>query len=386
MRKDFLPFSSPWLGEEEINEVVHCLRSGWLTTGLKVKRLEEAFSKWIGCQHAVAVNSCTAALHLSLEAIGVCPDHEVITSPMTFGATAGVIEHLKAKPVFADCDPRTFTINPGQIEDRISPKTKALIPVHFAGQACDMDPILDIAKSHNLAVIEDAAHALPTTYKGRNIGTLGDTTCFSFYVTKNITTGEGGMVTTNNPRYAERIRTMRLHGMTKDAWKRYSQNGSWFYEITAPGYKYNLTDIAASIGIHQLEKCDLFYERRKAIALTYTLAFSDLPAITPPRVMAHGIHSWHLYVILLNLDALLIDRDAFIRELLARNVGVSVHFIPLHLHPYYRDKYGYRPEDYPNAFDAFQRMISLPIYPKMTDADVSDVIESVRDVAERYRR
>ena len=386
MRTHFLPFSSPSLGEEEIREVVACLRSGWLTTGLKTTQFEDAFATFIGCEHAIAVNSCTSALHLALEAAGVRAGHEVITSPMTFAATAAVIEHLNARPVFVDCDPGTFNLDPHAIAQRISPRTRAIIPVHFAGQACDMDPILAVARQHNLSIIEDAAHALPTRYKGMIVGTLGDITCFSFYVTKTLTTGEGGMVVTNNSQYAERIRLMRLHGITRDAWKRYSQNGSWFYEISAPGYKYNLTDIAASIGIPQLHKSHLFYERRKTIAQIYTHALSDIPHIRTPSVMSYGEPSWHLYVILLNLDALAISRDMFIRELGLRKIGVSVHFIPLHIQPYYRKTYGYKPHDYPNAFAAYQRMVSLPIYPAMTDEDVADVVKAVGDIVRRFTR
>lgn len=386
MRADFLSWSSPSIGDEEIAEVISCLRSGWLTTGVKVKQFEEEFSKFIGSDNAIAVNSCTAALHLSLEAIGVRAGDEVITCPMTFASTAAVIEHLKAKPVFVDCEPETLTISPSAIEAHLSPRTRAILPVHFAGQSCDMDPILEIADRYSLSVVEDAAHALPASYKGRMVGTIGDLTCFSFYVTKNITTGEGGMVTTRDANLAQRIRLMRLHGMTKDAWKRYSQNGSWCYEVLEPGYKYNLTDIAASIGIHQLRKCDLFHERRATIAQMYTHLFADLPEILTPRVMNYGTHAWHLYVIRLDLNALGIDRDTFITELLARNIGVSVHFIPLHIQPYYRDTYGYCPDDFPNAWHAFQRMISLPIYPKMTDNDVADVIEAVRDLVRRNKR
>lgn len=386
MRQAFLPFSSPSLGEEEIAEVVSCLRSGWLTTGPKTKQFETQFADFVGSRHAIAVNSCTAALHLSLEAAGVTVGDEVITSPMTFASTAAVIEHLRAKPVFADCDPLTLTIDPTNIERNLSPKTKAIIPVHFAGQACDMTPILEIGKHYAIPIIEDAAHALPTTYKGGFVGTLGDMTCFSFYVTKTITTGEGGIVATNNSAYAEHVRAMSLHGMTRDAWKRYRHDGGWFYEILSPGYKYNLTDIAASLGIHQLQKCNEFHKRRERIAEMYTEAFSSIPAIRTPYHRGDGEHSWHLYVITLNLHALTIPRDRFIAELLHRNIGVSVHFIPIHIHPYYRDTYGYKPQDFPHAFHAYERMISIPIYPKMTDQDVADVIEAVLEIATLHKR
>ena len=385
-RKTFLPFAVPSIGDEEIADVVSCLRSGWLTTGIRARQFEEAFASYVGGSHAVAVNSCTAALHLALESVGVAQGDEVITTPMTFGATAAVIEHLKARPVFVDCDPLTFNINARAVEQSVTRKTKAVIPVHFAGQACDMDTISEIAGKNNFRVIEDAAHAVPTTYKGRMIGSIGDVTCFSFYATKNITTGEGGMAVTHNPDYAERMRLMSLHGMSRDAWKRYTQDGSWSYDILAPGYKYNMTDIAAAVGINQLAKCQSFYERRMRIAAMYHEAFSAIPEISPPFAGTHGQHAWHLFVILLNLEMLKIGRDEFIRELLASNIGVSVHFIPLHLHPYYALRYGYKPEDFPNAYQAFKRMISLPIYPRMTDADVHDVIEAVTRTVGRFKR
>jgi len=381
MRGEFLPFAAPLLGNEEIDEVVHCLRSGWLTTGLKVKQFEREFAEFIGAKHALAVNSCTAALHLALEAAGVGPGDEVITTPMTFTATAAVIEHLGARPVFADCAAETLNIDPAQIERRLSPRTRAILPVHFAGQACDMDAINDIARRHGVPVIEDAAHAIPTRYRGRMVGTLSDVTCFSFYATKNVTTGEGGMVVTDRDDIAERMRLMHLHGMSKDAWKRYTQNGSWSYEILAPGFKYNLTDIAAAIGIHQLRKCHAFHRRRLTIADQYDAAFADLPGISIPRVEDREGHGWHLYVIQVDPERLGIGRDAFIERLIARNIGVSVHFIPLHVHPYYRERYALRPDDFPNAWSAYERILSLPIYAKMSDDDVRHVIDAVRDIA-----
>jgi dTDP-4-amino-4,6-dideoxygalactose transaminase len=386
MRGEFLPFAAPLLGDEEIDEVVHCLRSGWLTTGMKVKQFEREFAEFIGAKHALAVNSCTAALHLALEAVGVGPGDEVITTPMTFTATAAVIEHLGARPVFADCIPETLNIDPAQIERRISPRTKAILPVHFAGQACDMDAINAVARAHGVPVIEDAAHAIPTLYRGRMVGTLSDVTCFSFYATKNVTTGEGGMVVTDRDDIAERMRLMHLHGMSKDAWKRYTQNGSWSYEILAPGFKYNLTDIAAAIGIHQLRKCHAFHRRRLAIADQYDAAFADLPGVSIPRVADRDGHGWHLYVIQVDRDRLTIGRDEFIDRLIARNIGVSVHFIPLHVHPYYRERYTLRPTDFPNAWSAYERIVSLPIYAKMSDDDVRHVIDAVRDIARESAR
>ena len=386
MRSGFLPFSQPLLGEEEIEAVVGCLRSGWLTTGMVVKEFERDFAAYVGCKHALAVNSCTAALHLALEAVGIGPGDEVITCPMTFAATVGVIEHLGGRPVLVDCEPSTLNLDPSRIEARITPRTKAILPVHFGGQPCDMDPILEIARAHGLAVVEDAAHALPSRYRGRMVGTLGDITCFSFYATKTLTTGEGGMAVTNHDAYAERMRLMHLHGMSHDAWKRYQQNGSWSYEILAPGFKYNLTDIAASIGIHQLRRCGAFHARRRRIARAYTAALSGLGGLETPRVTDERGHAWHLYVIQLDTENLDIDRDTFMRRLTAMNIGASVHFIPAHLHPYYRQKYGFQPGDFPNAFSAFQRIVSLPIYPKMTDQDVDDVIGSVRTLVEEHRQ
>ena len=386
MRAQFLPFSEPLLGEEEIDAVVDCLRSGWLTSGIKVGEFERDFAAYVGCRHALAVNSCTAALHLALEAVGVGPGDEVITCPMTFTATAAVIEHLGARPALVDCESSTLNLDPSLIEARITPQTRAILPVHFAGQSCEMDAILGIARAHGLPVVEDAAHALPTHYRGRMIGTLGDVTCFSFYATKTVTTGEGGMAVTDRADLAERMRLMHLHGMSRDAWKRYTQNGSWSYEILAPGYKYNLTDIAASIGIHQLRRAEAFHVRRRRIALMYTEALSGLRGVEVPEARDEGGHAWHLYVLRLVPEVLTIDRDTFIARLVAMNIGVSVHFIPLHLHPYYRDKYGFAPTDFPNAYEAFQRILSLPIYPKMTDDDVQDVIDAVRSLVEEHQR
>ena len=385
-RDRFLPFSEPLLGEEEIQAVVECLRSGWLTRGLRVQAFEQAFSAYLGCAHALAVNSCTAALHLALEAVGVGPRDEVITSPMTFAATAAVVEHLGARPVLVDCEPSGLNLDPAQIEAHLTPRTRAILPVHFAGRPCEMGAILEIARARHLPVVEDAAHALPARCDGRLVGTLGDIGCFSFYATKNITTGEGGMAVTNNDAYAERMRVMHLHGMSRDAWKRYRKDGSWSYDILGAGYKYNLTDVAASIGIHQLARCDTFHARRRLIARRYTEALSGLRGLRTPEAGNEIGHAWHLYVIQLEPEVLTIDRDEFIRGLTAMNIGASVHFKPLHLHAYYRSKYGYRPTDFPNAHDAFRRIVSLPLYPKMTDLDVEDVIGAVRGLVEAHQR
>jgi dTDP-4-amino-4,6-dideoxygalactose transaminase len=386
MQQGFLPFSMPDIGEAEIESVVDSLRSGWLTTGPKVRQFEEDFAKYVGCQHAVAVNSATAALHLALNAVGLAEGDEVLVPTMTFAATAEVVLYFKAKPVLVDCQQDTFNIDPGQIERAITSKTKAIIPVHIAGQACDMERILELARAHDLRVIEDAAHALPAHSHGKMIGTIGDITCFSFYATKTITTGEGGMATTENPEWAEHMRIMALHGISKDAWKRYTAEGSWYYEILYPGYKYNLTDIAAAIGIEQLKRCTHFGELRQRYATLYNEGFRDIPAVITPYVAPDVRHAWHLYVIQLDLEQLKISRDEFISLLRQENIGTSVHFIPLHLHPYYRDAFGYRPEDFPTASSVFERIVSLPLYTKMTEADVQRVIETVRVLVKRHRR
>jgi perosamine synthetase len=385
-RDHFLPFHCPVIGEEEIAAVVKVLKSGWLTTGAKVKEFEKNFSQFVGSNHTVAVNSGTAALHLALEAIGIKEGEEVILPTMTFAATAEVVLYLRARPVLVDCEPGTLNMDPDQLEAAVTPKTKAIIPVHFGGQPCDMDRILEFARAHRLKVVEDAAHALPARYKDRLIGRIGDITCFSFYATKTITTGEGGMATTENPEWAESMRMLSLHGISHDAWKRYSAEGSWYYEILRPGYKYNLTDLAASLGVEQLKKCESFFEERKRIAETYDDGFADLPEITTPVCRPDVQHAWHLYVIQLRLERLTITRNQFIEALKKANIGTSVHFIPLHLHPYYRDTFGYQPQDFPNAYSAFERIVSLPIYPGLTASDVEDVIGVVRAIIETNRR
>ncbi len=384
--KEFLPFHRSDVGEEEVSEVVEVLRSGWLTTGPKVREFEREFAAMVGAEHAVAVNSCTAALHLALEAAGVSEGDEVLVPTMTFAATAEVVTYFKARPVLIDCLPDTLNLNTDRIQQAITDKTKAIIPVHFAGHPCDLKPIHAIAQKHNLHVIEDAAHALPARYHGKMIGGISDATCFSFYATKNITTGEGGMVTTNNAERAARMRMMSLHGLSRDAWNRYSAQGSWYYEILSPGFKYNLTDIAAALGLAQLKKCERFWKGREHYAALYNEGFQDLPEVMCPPVASHVQHAWHLYVIQLNLDRLQVGRDEFIRQLQQAGVGCSVHFIPLHLHPYHRDRGGYQPEDFPVASAAFQRIVSLPLYSKMTEDEVNRVIETVRDLVKRNRR
>jgi perosamine synthetase len=382
---DYLPFHVPTIGDEEIAAVVEVLKSGWLTTGSKAREFEEQFCQLVGARYAVALNSGTAALHLALEAVGIEEGDEVIVPTMTFTASAEVVLYLKAKPVLVDCLPDTLNIDPDQIERAITSRTKAIIPVHFGGQPCDMEPILEIARRNNLYVIEDAAHALPAKYHRQTVGTIGDITCFSFYATKTITTGEGGMATTENPEWAVRMRMMSLHGISHDAWKRYAKEGSWYYEVLCPGFKYNLTDIGAAIGIEQLKKCDAFGDARDHIANKYNEAFADLPEIQTPFCEPDRQHAWHLYVIQLRLEGLTITRDQFIEALKSQGIGTSVHFIPLHLHPYYRNTFGYVPGDFPNATEAYQRIISLPIYPNMTDAGIDHVIGAVRHVVQQYR-
>ena len=378
LRPEFLPFHQPSIDGEEIQEVVDTLKSGWITTGPKTKLFEKKFQEYIGCKYAIAVSSCTAGLHLALVAAGVGQGDEVITTPYTFATTGEVIIQIGAKPVFVDIEEDGFNIDVTKIPEAITPETKAIIPVHFAGEPCDMDEIMKIAQENNLFVIEDAAHAVGAEYKGKKIGNIGDVTVFSFYATKNLTTGEGGMVTTNNDELAEKIRLLSLHGISKDAWKRYTAEGSWYYEILYAGYKYNMTDIQASLGIHQLNKLEKFLSIRQKYAQRYSSAFADISEIKTPPVNHHVRHAWHLYVIRLNSASLSIDRKQFIEALKAENIGSSVHFIPLHLHPYYRNRYAYKLGDYPNAEDTYSRVISLPLFPKMTIADVEDVIKAVK--------
>lgn len=377
---DYLPFHVPEIDDEDIDAVVSVMRSGWLTTGAKARQFEQEFAAKVGARYAVALNSCTAALHLALEAIGLQEGDEVLVPTMTFAATAEVVTYFKAKPVLIDCLPTTLNMDPELIERAITPRTKALIPVHFAGQPCEMTSILEIARRHDLRVIEDAAHAFPASYKGKAIGSIGDYTCFSFYATKNITTGEGGMVTTDDPDQADRIRRMSLHGLSRDAWKRYTNQGSWYYDIVAPGFKYNLTDMAAALGLTQLHKAERFWKTRERYAALYAEGFRDLPEITPLMIHDDVQHAWHLYVIQLDLDRLRISRQAFIEGLQQKQIGCSVHFIPLHLHPYYRETGHYSRADFPVASQAFDRMVSLPLYSKMSEEDVHRTIQVVREL------
>lgn len=394
----FLPFAQPDIDQTEIDAVTDCLRSGWLTTGGRVRQFEAEFAAWVGAGQAVAVNSATAAMHLALEAIGLRAGDCVLTTPYTFAATGEVIRYFDALPVFVDVEPDTLNIDPVQLERvaanliRQGRSVRAILPVHIGGHPCDMDAIYAIAAKYQLAVIEDAAHALPTRYKGRLIGAppsttraLEHATCFSFYATKSLTTGEGGMIVTQSEELAARCRVMSLHGISKDAWKRYTAEGSWYYEIIAPGFKYNLTDIAAAIGIAQLAKVERMWQRRREIARRYTDAFSACPALQCPVERSGVEHAWHLYLLRLHPAYLTIDRSAFVEQLKVRGVGSSVHFIPLHIHPYYRERYGYCPEDFSVAVGEYQRAISLPIYSRMTDDDTQRVIEAVCSIAEQHR-
>ncbi|RLJ22663.1 UDP-4-amino-4,6-dideoxy-N-acetyl-beta-L-altrosamine transaminase [bacterium endosymbiont of Escarpia laminata] len=378
-RDDFLPFALPSVSEDEINEVVDTLRSGWWTTGAKAKRFEADFAKFVGARHAIAVNSATAGLHLALEAIGIGPGDKVITTTFTFTATAEVIRYMGADPLFVDVDPQTLNISVDQVEDALKnhPQAKAIMPVHFAGQACEMDELQALAEQYGVRLVEDAAHALPATYKGRRIGTLGDATVYSFYVTKTIATGEGGMVVTDNDAIAERVRVMRLHGISRDVFDRYtSDKPAWYYEVIAPGYKYNMTDIAASLGLHQLKRAEAFRQRRELMAKRYDVAFAGLPVRLPFVKRPDDLHAWHLYVLRLQTGELTIDRDRFIELMAERGIGTSVHFIPLHRHPYWRDTYQLDAADFPVAEQVFTECVSLPLFPAMSDADQQRVIEA----------
>ena len=381
MNKQLLPFSRPDIGQEEINEVIKVLRSGWITTGPKVSQFEENCKTFFNENvEVVSVNSATAGLHLGLEALGVAPGDEVITTTHTFTATAEVVRYLGANPVFVDIDPATLCIDVAQVEAAITPRTKAIIPVHFGGRSADMKALLALAAKRGLRVMEDAAHALPTTCGGDLVGTLAsDVTVFSFYANKTMTTGEGGLLVTRSPEIAKRARVMRLHGINRDAFDRFTSNApSWCYEVVAPGFKYNMTDLAAAIGIHQLKKVRIFQERRAEIATLYDKTFAGLPVLLPPQPMRGDIHAWHLYVIQLGCDVK-VNRDVFIDRMFARGIGCSVHYIPLHLHPYWRDTYKLTPEMFPVSQGVYERCVSLPIYSCMTDTDVERVVTAVKN-------
>jgi dTDP-4-amino-4,6-dideoxygalactose transaminase len=385
-RKDFLVFGSPKIEEAEIGEVVDSLRSGWIGTGSKVHKFEEMFRAYKGTKYAMALNSCTASLHLAMLSIGIKPGDETIVPAMTFAATANAVIHAGAKPVFADCKKDTMNIDPDDIERKITPKTKVIIPVHFAGRPCEMDRIMDIAKRRNLKVIEDCAHAIEAEYKGKKAGTFGEIGCFSFYVTKNIVTGEGGMAVTNSEEYANKIKVLGLHGMDKDAWKRFSDTGYRHYQVVYPGFKYNMMDIQAAMGIHQLPRIDEYRQRRKEIWGRYNKAFEDLPALIPAPVESGTKHAYHLYTLLLDINSLSLTRDQFLDEMTKRNIGVGVHYIALHLHPYYRQAYKYKTGDFSNAEWISDRTVSIPLSAKLSDEDVESVIKAVREVIRSHTK
>lgn len=382
VRKSFLIFGSPRIEEAEIREVVATLRSGWLSTGPKVVKFEEMFGKYIGAKYAMALNSCTAGLHLAMIVSGLGHGDEIITTPMTFAATANVITHIGAKPVFVDVDKRTMNIDPNLIEKKITTRTKAIVPVHFAGRPCDMDAILSIAKKHRLLVISDAAHAIEAEYKGQKVGSMGDMTIFSFYVTKNVCTGEGGMVTTDNKDWAEKVQMYGLHGMSKGAWHRYSDKGFKHYQVVFPGYKYNMMDIQASLGIHQLKRVGKYHKIREKIWKKYDRAFQGLPMIIPEPAEKDTVHARHLYTPLLDIDKTRISRDTFQQALHNENIGTGIHFVALHLHPYYANTFGFKRGDFPHAEFISDRTISLPLSAKLTEADTDDVICAVKKVIE----
>ncbi|MBI5259540.1 MAG: DegT/DnrJ/EryC1/StrS family aminotransferase [Burkholderiales bacterium] len=381
MTAAFLPFALPEIGDDEIAEVVDTLKSGWITTGPKAKRFEDDFAAFLGDSglHCISVNSATAGLHLALEAIGIGPGDEVITTTHTFTATAEVVRYLGADVRLVDIDPVTLNVDPALVEAAITPRTKAIIPVHYGGLAADMPALMSIARRHGLKAVEDAAHALPTTCHGALVGTLAsDATVFSFYANKTITTGEGGMLVTRDEALAQRAKVMRLHGINRDAFDRFTaKTPSWYYEIVAPGFKYNLTDIAAALGLHQLKKAHAFQRRRAEIAAQYHAAFTGLPLLPAPLAPQGELHAWHLYPVRLAAGAGL-GRDAFIERLFAQGIGCSVHYIPLHLQPYWRERYQLQATDFPHSQHAYEQMASLPIYTRMTDADVARVVDAVK--------
>lgn len=382
INEKFLPFALPELGQEEIDEVVDSLKSGWVTTGPKAKRFESDFSDYLGGGlECIAVNSATSGLHLALEAIGVGPEDEVIIPSYTFTATAEVVRYLGATPVFIDVNKYDFNIDVSGIEAAITSRTKAVIPVHFAGQSCDMDEILELAKKYKLKVVEDAAHALPTKYKSKLIGTLeSDATVFSFYANKTMTTGEGGMLVTRNPDIAARCRIMRLHGISKDAFDRYTSNKpAWFYEVVAPGYKYNMPDIAASIGVHQLKRLSGFQKKRSEMAAFYNEKLKGLPLSLPLLMRKNDQHAWHLYPVLIDDDSK-VNRDQFIEKMAERGVGCSVHFIPLHLHPFWKEAYNLKQEEFPVSQRLYENEVSLPLYTKMTQGDLERVVKAIKEI------
>jgi perosamine synthetase len=386
LKEQTIPFHAASVGDDEATAAAEVIRSGWLTMGPKTIEFEQNFASYVGARHAIGVSSCTAALHLALDAVGLQQGDEVLVPTTTFTATAEVVVYFKAIPVLVDVDPITLCIDPEDARKKVTSRTRAILPVHFAGQPCDMDRIQQLAASHSLHVIEDAAHSLPASFRGTPVGAISQLTAFSFYATKTLTTGEGGMVTTDDDELAARMKMMRLHGIGRDAWKRYSSEGSWYYEVLNAGFKYNLTDIQSAIGIVQLNKCTEMRSHRARIARQYTNAFSQCEEVETPTVLADRESAWHLYVLRLHLDRLTIGRAEFVERLKQRGVGTSVHFIPLHMHPYYRDAYHYCHESFPVALREYHRSFSLPIYPGMSPLQVVYVIEQVSEVVKEGRR
>ncbi len=385
-RDEFLPYCRPYFDDEELNRVADVLKSGWWTKGSVTREFEKVFAEYVGAKYAVAVNSCTAAMHIALVAKGIGEGDEVISTPMTFCSTINTIVHTGAKPVLVDIDSKTGLIDVDKIEAAITEKTKAIVPVHYAGQSCDMDKINAIAEKYGLFVLEDCAHALSTEYKGRKIGSMGNACAYSFYVTKNISTAEGGMLTTDDEELYEKASVLSLHGMSKNAWSRYGTKGDWKYEVCDPGFKYNLTDIAAALGIAQMNKLDEMQAIRTEYAEMYNKAFDEIDGITYLKDNGLGKNSAHLYVIQIDKDKFNIDRDAFIELLKDYNIGTSVHFIPICMHPYYINNFGYKKGDFPATEKMFEGIISLPLYPSMSREDVMYVIEAVREIAREHAK
>jgi dTDP-4-amino-4,6-dideoxygalactose transaminase len=381
-----IPFHRAMVGEEEVQAVAEVIRSGWLTMGPKTCEFENEFAEYVGAKHAIAVSTGTAALHLSLEAAGIRAGDEVIIPTTTFTATGEAVTYLGARPVLADIEPRTMNLDPNDVASRITRKTKALIPVHLGGQPCDMDELIALSNRHGLRIVEDAAHALPSRYRGKRVGQISEFTCFSFYATKTLTTGEGGMITTDIQTAADRMRLMRLHGIERDAWKRYRADGSWHYEVLEAGFKYNLTDFQSALGMVQLRKCTAMKDARLAIARRYNEAFVGNESLITPTVFEDRDTSWHLYILRLRFDTLLAgDRDRFVQELQKRGIGCSVHFIPLHLQPYYQKAYGYRAGDFPQAEIVYRSCLSLPIYPDLTDHMIERVVAAVQETVSEFQ-
>ncbi len=388
MRDSYLPFSRSTTGEEEKKRILEVLDSDWLTTGPVAAEFEEAFRKYSGARSALALNSCTAGMHIALKAMDIGKGDSVVTSPLTFCSTVNVIEHIGATPILADVEVETGNISAPHVEQALDESVKALLPVHYSGLPCDMDAINGIAQKQKLFVLEDCAHAVGAEYASRKIGQNSQAASFSFYATKNITSAEGGMLVSQDEEFLERCRVLALHGLSKDAWKRYEKSGSWFYEVVAPGYKYNMPDVLAALGLEQLKKLDRINERRAAIVGVYNDSFKESPFLESFQQTSRAgtKHAHHLYPIVLRPEALTLERDRFINELSSRNIGTSVHFIPIHFHPYYKDKYGWKKGSFPNAEYLYERMISLPLYPLMSDQDVADVVSAVFEIGKKFKR